>query len=152
MAGRAKAGAITFPSMRRSAKRSAPTSICWCFRRFERAIARLKTNPHARRIINHFIDARKPIAAIGAGVSCWLSRGRLRADRYRRLKTRGAELIAAGATITEESQVIDGNIFCPRTAATRWSGWRKPCVFSMTLKWCRKRLNIRLVKAVNVRA
>ncbi len=35
----------------------------------ERAIAKLKTNLHARRIVNHFLEAEKPIAAIGAGVS-----------------------------------------------------------------------------------
>ncbi len=35
----------------------------------ERAIAKLKTNLHTRRIVNHFFEAGKPIAAIGAGVS-----------------------------------------------------------------------------------
>ncbi len=35
----------------------------------ERAIAKLKTNLHTRRIVNHFLEAQKPIAAIGAGVS-----------------------------------------------------------------------------------
>jgi len=34
----------------------------------ERGVAKLKTNPHARRIITHFVEAGKPIAAIGAGV------------------------------------------------------------------------------------
>lgn len=35
----------------------------------ERAIAKLKTNQHTRRIVNHFLEAEKPIAAIGAGVA-----------------------------------------------------------------------------------
>jgi protease I len=34
----------------------------------ERAITKLKTNLHTRRIVNHFLEAGKPIAAIGAGV------------------------------------------------------------------------------------
>ncbi len=35
----------------------------------ERGVAKLSANPHARRIVNHFFEARKPIAAIGSGVS-----------------------------------------------------------------------------------
>lgn len=34
----------------------------------ERGVAKLKGNLHTRRIINHFLEASKPIAAIGAGV------------------------------------------------------------------------------------
>ena len=33
----------------------------------ERGVAKLKSNLHTRRIINHFLEARKPVAAIGAG-------------------------------------------------------------------------------------
>lgn len=35
----------------------------------ERGVAKLKTNLHTRRIVNHFLEAGKPVAAIGAGVS-----------------------------------------------------------------------------------
>lgn len=35
----------------------------------ERAATKLKQNLHTRRIVNHFIDANKPISAIGAGVA-----------------------------------------------------------------------------------
>ena len=35
----------------------------------ERAIAKLKPNLHSRRIINHFLEAEKPISAVGEGVS-----------------------------------------------------------------------------------
>lgn len=35
----------------------------------ERGIAKLKPNLHTRRIVNHFLEAQKPIAAIEAGVS-----------------------------------------------------------------------------------
>ncbi|MGE0109096.1 MAG: DJ-1/PfpI family protein [Bdellovibrionales bacterium] len=31
-------------------------------------VEKLKTNPHTRRIINHFLEAKKPVAAIGEGV------------------------------------------------------------------------------------
>ncbi len=34
----------------------------------ERGTAKLKENPHARRIVNHFLEAGKPVAAIGSGV------------------------------------------------------------------------------------
>ncbi|MDX9689312.1 MAG: DJ-1/PfpI family protein [Alphaproteobacteria bacterium] len=34
----------------------------------ERGVAKLKTNPHTRRIVNHFLEAEKPVAAIEAGV------------------------------------------------------------------------------------
>ncbi|MCL2469307.1 MAG: DJ-1/PfpI family protein [Alphaproteobacteria bacterium] len=35
----------------------------------ERGIAKLQGNLHTRRIVNHFLEAGKPISAIGAGVS-----------------------------------------------------------------------------------
>jgi protease I len=35
----------------------------------ERSVAKLKQNAHARRIVNHFVEAEKPIAAIGSGVN-----------------------------------------------------------------------------------
>lgn len=35
----------------------------------ERGVAKLSANPHARRIINHFFEAEKPMAAIGSGVT-----------------------------------------------------------------------------------
>lgn len=34
----------------------------------ERGVAKLRENPHTRRIVNHFLEAGKPIAAIGSGV------------------------------------------------------------------------------------
>jgi len=34
----------------------------------ERGVAKLKANPHTRRIVNHFLEAEKPIAAIGFSV------------------------------------------------------------------------------------
>jgi protease I len=33
-----------------------------------RGTAKLKLNPHTRRIVNHFLDAGKPVSAIGEGV------------------------------------------------------------------------------------
>lgn len=35
----------------------------------ERGVAKLKTNLHTRRIVNHFLEAQKPIATIGAGAA-----------------------------------------------------------------------------------
>lgn len=75
-----------------------------------RGVARLKTNPHARRIINHFIAAEKPMAAIGDGVGLLALTGSLQ-DRIiaAPIETHD-ELRNAGATVTDETQVIDGNL------------------------------------------
>ena len=35
----------------------------------ERSVGKLRLNPHTKRIVGHFLDAGKPIAAIGQGVS-----------------------------------------------------------------------------------
>ncbi|MBV8060328.1 MAG: DJ-1/PfpI family protein [Alphaproteobacteria bacterium] len=43
----------------------------------ERATAKLKGNLHTRRIINHFMEANKPIAAIGAGTGLIALTGKL---------------------------------------------------------------------------
>ena len=76
----------------------------------ERGIAKLKTNLHARRIIGHFMDAQKPIAAIGSGVGLLALSSRITgrlvaasADVQETMKT-------AGATISEDPLEIDGNL------------------------------------------
>jgi len=76
----------------------------------ERAVTKLKTNPHARRIVTHFLEAGKPITAIGAGVSllalCPLIAGRTVAAS----PDAQDELKAVGAVISEMPQEIDGTI------------------------------------------
>ena len=75
-----------------------------------RSLEKLKANAHAKRIINHFLEANKPIAAIGEGVGL-LALGEKIAGR---LVTAPAELHealnTAGATIGEDGQEIDNNL------------------------------------------
>ena len=76
----------------------------------ERAIAKLKNNLHARRIVNHFLEAQKPIAAIGAGVAL-LALSPLCAKILVAAPAEfHEELKAAGAMISEDQQEVSGMI------------------------------------------
>ena len=74
----------------------------------ERATAKLKGNMHTRRIINHFIDAEKPIAAIGAGVGLLALASGIRERSVAASAELQTELKAAGAVISEENLHLDG--------------------------------------------
>jgi protease I len=76
----------------------------------EHAIAKLKTNLHTRRIINHFMDSKKLIAAIGAGVSLLALSPRISARTVSVPEAWLADLIPAGAQISKDPQCIDGHI------------------------------------------
>ncbi len=70
----------------------------------ERGIAKLKTNLHTRRIINHFLEAGKPIAAIGAGVALLALSPRIAGMMIAAPVEAHEELKAAGAVISEDVQ------------------------------------------------
>jgi len=72
----------------------------------ERAIAKLKTNLHARRIINHFLEAGKPVAAIGAGVALLALSARITGVTVSAPADLHEELKAAGAIIAEDDQEV----------------------------------------------
>lgn len=74
-----------------------------------RGVARLKTNAHTRRIINHFLDAEKPIAAIGAGTALLALSGKLQERIVAASDEARDELTAAGATVVAQSH-IDRNL------------------------------------------
>lgn len=76
----------------------------------ERSMAKLKTNLHARRIINHFMEAGKPVAAIGAGVSLLALSSKLVERTVAAPQEVQDELKAAGAEISEDAEIIDGNM------------------------------------------
>ena len=76
----------------------------------ERAIAKLKTNPHTRRIVNHFFDAGKPIAAIGAGVALLALSPSVIGVTVASPAEMQEELKAAGAEISAETQEVSGKI------------------------------------------
>jgi protease I len=74
----------------------------------ERAIAKLKTNLHARRIVNHFLEADKPIAAIGAGVALLALSPKIMGVTVSAPADIHEELKVAGALIGEDNQEICG--------------------------------------------
>jgi len=76
----------------------------------ERATAKLKGNLHTRRIINHFIDAEKPIAAIGAGVVLLALANGIKGRTVATAEEFTVELKNAGVQIDEDSLHIDGNL------------------------------------------
>ncbi len=72
----------------------------------ERAIAKLKTNLHTRRIVNHFLEAGKPVAAIGAGVSLLTLSNKIGGMMVSASPEIREELASAGAMISEEKQEV----------------------------------------------
>ncbi|MFA5041055.1 MAG: DJ-1/PfpI family protein [Bdellovibrionales bacterium] len=72
----------------------------------ERAIAKLKTNLHTRRIVNHFFEAGKPIAAIGAGCALLALSAKAAGYTFAAPAETHEELTAASAEISEKSQEI----------------------------------------------
>lgn len=76
----------------------------------ERATAKLKGNPHTRRIINHFIDAEKPIAAIGAGVGLLALADGIKNHEIVASTELQTEMKAKGADIIDEQLHLDGTL------------------------------------------
>jgi protease I len=76
----------------------------------ERAIAKLKTNPHTRRIINHFFEAEKPIAAIGAGTVLLALSSQISGRNVAAPAECHEELAAAGVIVSEDSLAICGHV------------------------------------------
>ena len=86
-----------------------------------RGVARLKTSPHTRRIINHFVAAGKPIAAIGDAVGLLALTGQLHERTFAAPNEVADELEAAGAAIATESIIISDNILsADGTDLTDW--------------------------------
>jgi protease I len=77
----------------------------------ERGIAKLKANPHARRIIGHFLEAGKPVAAVGAGVGLLALSTRISGRMVAASADMQDDLKAAGAALSEEAQEVDTNLF-----------------------------------------
>lgn len=74
----------------------------------ERAAAKLKGNMHTRRIINHFIDAEKPVAAIGAGVGLLALASGIKGREVTAPQELQTELTNAGASVGEDAMHVDG--------------------------------------------
>ncbi len=76
----------------------------------ERAIAKLKTNLHTRRIVNHFLEAGKPIAAIGAGVALLALSAQSSGLTVAAPAEIHEELQTAGIILSEDTQEVCGKV------------------------------------------
>ena len=76
----------------------------------ERSVAKLKTNPHARRIVNHFLEANTPVAAIGAGVAVLALSPKSAGRDVAALPELQAELTTAQMVLSAEAQTVDGSL------------------------------------------
>ena len=88
----------------------------------ERAVTKLKTNLHARRIINHFLEAGKPIAAIGAGVGLLALSPRLNGVLVAAATEYQEELKAVGAVLSDDTQELSGVVLTASSTegGTQW--------------------------------
>ena len=76
----------------------------------ERSAAKLKTNLHARRIIGHFLEAGKPVTAIGAGTGLLALSTKIAGRMVAAPADAQNELKAVGAVLSEEPQEVDLNL------------------------------------------
>ncbi|MEJ0062975.1 MAG: DJ-1/PfpI family protein [Alphaproteobacteria bacterium] len=88
----------------------------------ERSAHKLKQNLHTRRIINHFLDANKPISAIGEGVGLLALGTRCGGRTVSALPALAADLAAAQISVAaDETIAIDGNLLTAQgPAAVAW--------------------------------
>ncbi|MDD3030435.1 MAG: DJ-1/PfpI family protein [Alphaproteobacteria bacterium] len=69
----------------------------------ERATAKLETNLHTRRIVNHFLEAGKPVAAVGDGVKLLALSPKIAGICVAAPETSQDALVHAGALISDDS-------------------------------------------------
>ncbi|WP_448206411.1 DJ-1/PfpI family protein [Azospirillum sp. sgz302134] len=73
----------------------------------ERSVAKLQQSAHTRRIVGHFLDAGKPIAAIDQGIQLLAIPGKLKNRTLAAPEAVRAELEAAGGQTSDEPLVVD---------------------------------------------
>lgn len=76
----------------------------------ERGALKLKQNLHTRRIVNHFVDANKPIAAIGSGVGLLALATRVGGRLVAASEALAPELVAAQIQISPDVVETDRNL------------------------------------------
>ncbi|WP_029009474.1 DJ-1/PfpI family protein [Azospirillum halopraeferens] len=81
----------------------------------ERSIVKLLQNAHTRRIVGHFLDAGKPVAAIDEGVQLLAIPGKLKGRTLTAPDALKDELTAAGATVSEEPLVVGDTLITARS-------------------------------------
>ena len=76
----------------------------------------LRANPRAIEFVKHFLEGRKPVAAIGDGVSTILDAGAVSGRIMTSSPSLKAELASAGANWVDKDVVCDGNLITSRNA------------------------------------
>ncbi len=77
----------------------------------ERSLTKLRQSAHSKRIVGHFIDAGKPVAAIDHGVALLALAGKLKGRPVAAPEAFREDLAAAGAAVSEDGVVTaDGMI------------------------------------------
>ena len=74
----------------------------------ERGTAKLKSNLHTRRIVNHFLEAGKPVAAIGSGVDLLCLSTKSAGLQVCAPQAIADALSSAGIALAEEDHMLDG--------------------------------------------
>jgi protease I len=83
----------------------------------ERSVGKLAQTAHTKRLLNHFIEAGKPVLAVGEGAAL-LGLTRCIAGRVISVPAVHADALAqAGAVISEEAVTIDGALMTVITGA-----------------------------------
>ncbi len=80
----------------------------------ERSVGKLSLNPHTRRIVGHFLDAGKPIAAIDQGVSLLVQARKLSGRALAAPLSLRESVEAAGGQWLDEQVVLDGAVLTAR--------------------------------------
>lgn len=76
----------------------------------ERGATKLKSNPHTRRIVNHFLEAQKPVAAIETGVSLLALSPKAAGLKVASCNLCVADIEAARMQLVDETQTTDRHV------------------------------------------
>jgi len=80
----------------------------------ERSINKLALNPHTKRIVGHFLDAGKPVAAIDQGVSLLSLARKLKGRTVAAPEALAETITEAGGVWLDEPVVVDGPLVTAR--------------------------------------
>ncbi|ALL01833.1 intracellular proteinase [Pyrodictium delaneyi] len=75
---------------------------------------RIRNNEHVKRIVRHFFDEEKPVAAICHGPQVLISAGVLRGRRATSYPGIKDDVVNAGAEWLDQPVVVDGNLVTAR--------------------------------------
>jgi protease I len=89
----------------------------------ERGVAKLKTNPHTRRIVNHFVEADKPVAAIADSVALLALSESIANHTLASNEAAKADVTLGKAILSPDDQELDGHILTSNGADIEgWAG------------------------------